>query len=117
MTKGKLALSTLVLALTAGVPVPSEAADTGFRTRPHHHRYVRHYRRIILPPERHVIEVARPGGSFVINGRSFAATTQTCARWAAGEPVKLIAGDWNSACSPAVFYNVWRRQSCEMWCR
>jgi hypothetical protein len=121
MTKGKLrtALSTLLLALTASVPAPSEAAETGARTRTHHHRHSWHHRHIVLPAERHVIEITRPtaSGYFVINGRSFSAMTETCARWAAGERITLVSGDWNGACSSAVFYNARRRQVCEMWCR
>jgi hypothetical protein len=82
---------------------------------------VRHYyhRHIYLPPERHVIEVVQPPGSgnFIINGRRFVAKTDACYRWAAGERIRLIAGDWNGHCVDAVFYNVWRRSTCEMWCR
>ena len=40
-----------------------------------------------------------------------------CLPWAAGERIKLIAGDWNGQCIDAVFYNVWRRRTCEMWCQ
>ncbi len=71
-----------------------------------------------LPPERHVIEVVRPpySGSFIINRAAFTATTPACWRWTAGERVTLLAGDWNGRCVGAVFYNVARHQSCEMWC-
>ena len=81
------------------------------------HRHVA-YHAIVLPPERHVIEVTRPtySGYFVINGTRFTATTARCARWAAGERIRLVAGDWHGVCSTAVFYNVRRRQTCEMWC-
>jgi hypothetical protein len=84
----------------------------------HHHQW--HHRRFVrLPPERHVVEVSRPtsSGYFTINGTGFAATTAGCARWAAGERIRLLAGDWHGACTTAVFYNVRRRQVCEMQCR
>ena len=85
----------------------------------HHYRYVVHQRRIVLPPERHVIEAARPpySGNFIINATWFTAKTQTCARWVAGEQIKLLAGDWHGACVDAVFYNVRRRQTCALSCR
>jgi hypothetical protein len=68
--------------------------------------------------ERHVIEVVRPpySGSFIINGTQFTAKTPACSRWNAGEPVRLVAGEWHGWCNSAVFYNLARHQSCEMWC-
>ena len=80
-----------------------------------HYRYHRHYRL----PERHVIEVVAPpySGNFIINGTRFTAKTAACLPWAAGEPITLRAGDWHGRCVDAVFYNVLRRRSCEMWCQ
>jgi hypothetical protein len=77
------------------------------------------YRGFYLPPERHVIEVVQPpySGNFIINGTAFTAKTAACTRWAAGERIRLIAGDWHGRCVDAVFYNYYRRSSCEMWCR
>jgi hypothetical protein len=71
-----------------------------------------------LPPERHVIEIVRPpySGSFIINAAAFTAKTPACWNWAAGERVKLVAGDWHGRCIDAVFYNVTLRRSCAMWC-
>ena len=117
MIKGKLATSTLVLVLTAYAPASSDAADAGVRMRAHY-RHVWHHRRIVLPPERHVVEVNRPVGSpyFIINGTSFTAMTPQCIRWVAGERIKLVAGDWNGSCHSAVFYNARRHQTCEMLC-
>jgi len=71
-----------------------------------------------LPPERHVIELVVPpySGRFMINGARFTAKTDACARWAAGERIKLIAGDWNGRCIDAAFYNFRWRGTCEMWC-
>jgi hypothetical protein len=34
----------------------------------------------------------------------------------AGERITLVAGDWNARCVVAVFYNFYRRNTCEMWC-
>jgi len=31
--------------------------------------------------------------------------------------IRLIAGDWHGRCVDAVFYNYYRRNTCEMWCR
>ena len=78
-----------VLAIVATVPA---AADEGPRmSRPHYDRY-----RLLLPPERHVIEVVQPpwSGNFIINGRRFTAVSPACFSWAAGEQIKLIEGDW-----------------------
>lgn len=100
-----------VLAIVATVPA---AADEGPRmSRPHYDRY-----RLLLPPERHVIEVVQPpwSGNFIINGRRFTAVSPACFSWAAGEQIKLIEGDWNGRCVEAVFYNVWRRSTCVTVC-
>jgi hypothetical protein len=108
-----LALSSIAVVL---VPAPPAAAD-GVRVR-HHHQQHQHHRRFVLLPERHVVETNRPtsSGSYTINGTGFSARTASCAGWAAGERIKLLAGDWNGACTTAVFYNVRRRQACEMSC-
>jgi hypothetical protein len=97
-------------ALTAAVSWPA-LADGEYR------RYYR--QQIHLPPERHVIEIVQPpwSGNFIINGTRFTGRTVSCLRWAAGERIKLIAGDWNGRCVEAVFYNATRRSTCEMWCR
>jgi len=86
------------------------------------YRWYRHYNPsyyIYLPPERHVIEVVQPpwSGNFIINGTRFTAKTPACWRWAAGERIRLLAGDWNGQCIDAVFYNMTLRSVCEMWCR
>ncbi len=108
-----LRLVGLVLAAALLVPAAT-SADEGPPVRRHYYR--QHF---YLPPERHVIEVVQPPGSgnFIINGRRFVAKTDACYRWAAGERIRLVAGDWNGQCVDAVFYNVWRRSTCEMWCR
>jgi hypothetical protein len=88
------------------------ALADGMRYQPYRHHG------FYLPPERHVIEVVQPpySGNFIINGTAFTAKTAACTRWAAGERIKLIAGDWHGRCVDAVFYNYYRRSSCEMWC-
>ena len=72
-----------------------------------------------LPPERHVIEVVQPpySGNFIINGAPFTAKSAACIPWAAGERIRLIAGDWHGRCVEAVFYNYYRHSTCAMWCR
>jgi hypothetical protein len=117
MIKSLLVTALTALAAAMLAPAPPASAD-GMKVRTHHHRSW-HHRRFILLPERHVVEVNRPtnSGYFIINGTRFTATTAHCASWAAGERIRLLAGDWNGACSTAVFYNVRRRQTCEMWCR
>jgi hypothetical protein len=100
----------LTLAVLAAAPaVADEGPSSG-----HHYSH-----RIYLPPERHVVEVVQPpwSGNFIINGRRFVAKTSACNHWAAGERIKLIDGDWNGQCVDAVFYNVYRHSTCEMWCR
>jgi hypothetical protein len=116
MTRSFL-FAALALSVTLLVPVP-EAGANGMRARPraHPHWHHRHFR---LLPERHVVEINKPtyGGYYTFNGAGFSAMTASCARWAAGERVRLLAGDWNAACTTAVFYNMRRRQACEMRCR
>jgi hypothetical protein len=105
--------SMLLVLLTGLALQPAAAAEL---SRPSYPRQV--VRAIVLPPERHVIEVVHPptGGSFVINGSYFTAASPACLGWAAGERIRLLAGDWHGRCSAAVFYNMTRRRSCEMWC-
>src|SRR5262249_32947391 len=109
-------LAVFALATAALAPTPPASAD-GMRVRTHHHR-TWHHRRFVLLPARHVVEKNWPTGSgrFIINGSRFPAMSADCARWAAGERIRLLAGDWHAACSTAVFYNVRRRQTCEMSC-
>jgi len=78
----------------------------------------RHYHRHYLPRARHVVEVVQPpySGVFIINGVRFTGFTSSCLRWAAGERISLIAGDWHGFCTTAVFYNHFRRSTCQTWC-
>ena len=103
------------LAVAAAVPVAAPAAaDEGPPvSRPRHHGY-----RLQLPPERHVVEVVQPpwSGNFIINGRRFTGVSPACYSWAAGEPIRLVEGDWNGRCVQAVFYNLWRRSTCVTVC-
>ena len=103
-------VSAFALVLLMGVPALADGMEF---SRP---RY-RHYG-IYLPPERHVIEVVRPpySANFIINGARFVGQTPACWSWAAGESVKLLAGDWNGRCDYAVFYNFYRRSTCQMLC-
>jgi hypothetical protein len=103
-------VSAFALVLLMGVPAFADGMEI---SRP---RY-RHYG-IYLPPERHVIEVVRPpySANFIINGARFVGRSPACWSWAAGERIKLLAGDWNARCDYAVFYNFYRRSTCEMWC-
>jgi hypothetical protein len=74
--------------------------------------------RFYLPAEQHVIEVVQPpwSGNFIINGARFTGRSPSCFGWAAGERIRLLAGDWNARCAVAVFYNFYRRNTCEMSC-
>jgi hypothetical protein len=103
-------VSAFALVLLMGIPAFADEMEI---SRP---RY-RHYG-IYLPPERHVIEVVRPpySANFIINGARFVGRTPACWSWAAGERIKLLAGDWNGRCAYAVFYNFYRRSTCEMLC-
>jgi hypothetical protein len=103
-------VSAFALVLLMGIPAFADGMEV---SRP---RY-RHYG-IYLPPERHVIEVVRPpySANFIINGARFVGQTPACWSWAAGERIKLLAGDWNGRCDYAVFYNFYRRSTCEMLC-
>jgi hypothetical protein len=103
-------MSAFALALLMCAPALADGMDYAPR---------RYYpQRLYLPPEQHVIEVVQPpwSGNFIINGARFTARTPACFGWAAGERIRLIAGDWNGRCVAALFYNFYRRNTCEMWC-
>src|SRR5262249_56142376 len=91
-------------ALAALACAPALAADMDY-PRPGNYQY-----RFSLPPEQHVIEVVQPpySGNFIINGTRFTALTPSCFGCAAGEPIRLITGDWRSLCLPPPLYNVSR---------
>jgi hypothetical protein len=105
-------MSRPILAAIIAVLGPASAVSAELGAEPARHAYTG------LPPERHVIELVRPpySGSFIINGMPFIAKTPACWNWNAGEPVTLIAGEWHGLCDSAVFYNLARHRSCEMWC-
>ena len=94
----------------------AHAAELEARKVRHHRHVSRHV--IVLPPERHVIEIEKYAYSdrFIINGARFTARSPSCFGWAAGERIRLLAGDWNARCAVAVFYNFYRRNTCEMLC-
>ena len=120
MAKGSLCTALCALALTMTlVPAPSEATEATLRVRSHHVRQVWYHRRLVLPPERHVIEIVKEAYSdrFIINGARFAAKVPACtAGWLAGEPVHFLSGEIHGFCADAVVYNAMRRRACEMWC-
>ena len=101
----------LLMCPPALAPVLADEMDVA---RQRYYQY-RHY----LPPERHVIEVVQPpwSGNFIINGARFTGVTASCLSWAAGERIRLVAGDWNARCFEAVFYNFRRRSTCVTVCR
>jgi hypothetical protein len=107
-------MSAFALAMLACAPA---LADETEYSRPGHYQYYYQYR-FSLPPEQHVIEVVQPpySGNFIINGTRFTARTPACFSWAAGERIRLISGDWNGRCVAALFYNFYRRNTCEVWC-
>lgn len=81
------------------------------------HRAYRHA--IVLPPERHVIEIVKNSYSdrFIINGARFSAKAPACVSgWLAGQPVRLLSGEIHGYCTDAVVYNAMRHRACEMWC-
>src|SRR5438094_301978 len=82
------------------------------------HRHI--YRHaIVLPPERHVIEIVKNAYSdrFIINGARFSAKMPACVNgWLAGEPVRLLSGEPHGYCTDALVYNAMRHRACEMWC-
>jgi len=102
-----LALTACETALAADL---GDAAPVRYWPADHH--------RIVLPPERHFIEVVQPpySGNFIINRAHFTAETAACMGWTAGDQIVLRAGDWHGYCVDAVFYNVSRHSSCAMWC-
>ena len=104
-----------IVLLTALLPLaPAQADGDGVRRPQRHYRV----RAIVLPPERHVVEAARPpySGNYQINGRMFFAQSPACSRWIPGDRIRLLRGDWNGACGEAVFYNVNRGAICRMAC-
>jgi hypothetical protein len=110
--KAPMLKSVAVFALATLTAAPAFADGMKYTPR-------RHYPTVFyLPAERHVIEVVSPpySGNFIINGARFTARTPACFGWVAGERITLVAGDWNARCAVAVFYNFYRRNTCEMWC-
>src|SRR5437016_8311583 len=107
-------MSAFALAMLACAPALAEETEY---SRPGYYQYYYQYR-YSLPAERHVIEVVQPpySGNFIINGARFTALTPACFAWVAGERIRLLAGDWNGRCAVALFYNLSRRNTCEMWC-
>ena len=108
----RTAVAVALAMLTCQVAAFADGMPYSRQWRPRHHW---HY----LPPARHVVEVVQPpySGNFIINGIRFARMTPACFRWTAGDRITLLAGDWHGHCITAVFYNLRRRSTCEMWCR
>jgi hypothetical protein len=102
----------LVATLVVAAAIPAVADEGPPVSRPHYSH------RLHLPPERHVVEVVQPpwSGNFIINGRRFTGVSPACYSWAAGEPIRLVEGDWNGRCVQAVFYNLWRHSTCVTVC-
>jgi len=114
-------IRTILGAILAAVLATSacesaRSADLG-EAAPVRYWHVEHHR-IMLPPERHSIELVRPpySGNFIINRAHFTAETAACLGWTAGDQIVLRSGDWHGYCAEAVFYNVSRHSSCAMWC-
>jgi hypothetical protein len=103
--------SGVALALSICQPVLADDMDIA-RQRYYQYRYT-------LPPARHVIEVVQPpfSANFIINGARFTGVTPACFSWVAGERIRLVAGNWNAQCVEAVFYNLYRRNTCVTLCR
>src|SRR6202035_3754753 len=93
MRHGRIGQFVLAFTLVAfGVGLVQAAELEAPRVR-HRHVY-RHA--IVLPPERHVIEVEKYAYSdrFIINGARFAAKSPVCVSgWLAGERVRLLSGE------------------------
>jgi hypothetical protein len=106
----------VAITLTFSGLAPSSAAELERRVV---HRHVHYRHAIVLPPERHVVEIVKNAYSdrFIINGARFSAKTPACGLgWLAGERVKFLSGEIHGACVDALIYNATRRQTCEMWC-
>jgi hypothetical protein len=111
-----LLFHSLVALLLAGTFTAAQAADITTIRRVRGHVPVRHF---VLLPERHVVEKVMPpySGNYLINATWFTAMTAACARWVAGDRIRLVAGDWHGACTTAIFRNVSRGMTCELSCR
>jgi hypothetical protein len=113
-TIGRFVLGFTLAAFGIGL---AHAAELETRKVRHHRHVYRHV--IVLPPERHVIEIEKYAYSdrFIINGARFAAKSPVCVSgWLAGERVRLLSGEIHGACVDAVVYNATRHRACEMWC-
>ena len=111
-----IAKAVLAAAFAVSAVGVSYAADLERRVVRHRH-IVRHA--IVLPPERHVIEIVKNAYSdrFIINGARFSAKMPACVNgWLAGEPVRLLSGEPHGYCTDALVYNAMRHRACEMWC-
>jgi hypothetical protein len=114
LVKARKWLPALPFMLVVATAAQAADVDVGQRAL----RVIVRHHRVVLAPERHVVESVRPpySGNYVFNGRPFTAKTPACARWVSGEAIRLVAGSWNGACTSAAFRNVPRRMICEMWC-
>jgi hypothetical protein len=113
------AVGLSVLAVALAVPGVGLSYAAELERHVAHHRHVVYRHAIVLPPERHVIEIVKDAYSdrFIINGARFSAKVPACVSgWLAGEPVRLLAGEPHGYCTDAVVYNAMRRRACEMWC-
>ena len=112
------AVEKAVLAVAFAVSAVGVSYAADLERRVVRHRYtVRHA--IVLPPERHVIEIVKNAYSdrFIINGARFSAKMPACVNgWLAGEPVRLLSGEPHGYCTDALVYNAMRHRACEMWC-
>jgi hypothetical protein len=105
-----VSIFALAFALASPACAPASADEMVEQPVYRHHVY--------RPRDRHVIEVVQPpwSGNFIINGTHFTGQGRACMRWAAGERIRLVSGDWHGQCAMAVFYNYRRRNRCEASC-
>src|SRR5260370_38217846 len=79
-------------------------------------RHVAYRHAIVLPPERHVIEIVKDAYSdrFIINGARVSAKAPACVSgWLAGEPVRLLSGEPHGYCTDAAVYTARPPRACE----
>src|SRR5207247_11114164 len=106
----------VAITLTFSGLAPSSAAELERRVV---HRHVHYRHAIVLPPERHVVEIVKHAYSdrFIINGARFSAKTPACGLgWLAGERGKFLSGESQGAGGDALMYNATRRRNCAVRC-
>lgn len=69
----------------------------------------------VFSADEYEIEAATNDETFIINGEVFKAKTY-CLGWDEGDKVIFVEGSPYGACVSAILFNLWDRETCDVWC-